>query len=83
MGMIEDLGLLVLEENPFAAGQRLKIHWANDDSILEGNLYADEFENKGDLAFGWAGQMVQFYDAGLSALTHIFSKDDATIEILE
>lgn len=71
-------------DGPFRAGQRVRIHWANDNSILEGSLEAIEGQkHDGTLWFGWAGQKVEFWDGEYGSLTYIFGKDDATIDILE
>lgn len=70
-------------QGPFKAGQRVKIHWANDDSILEGNLTNLTFEHLDDLVIGWGNQGVQFWDGANGTMTYIFGLDDVTIEILD
>ena len=69
-------------KGPFKAGQRVKVHWTKDDSILEGNIVSAKFENSDDLAMEWAGQGVHFWDGLEGTMTFIFSKEDAVLEIV-
>lgn len=70
-------------KGPFEAGQRVRIHWSGDDSVLEGNLVGAEFDNPDDLAIGWGNQGVHFWDGVQGTMTYIFGLEDVTIEILE
>lgn len=70
-------------KGPFEAGQRVRIHWANDNSILEGDLLAQQFESSDDLSITWGNQFVHFWDGAAGGMTHIFGLDDVTIEIVE
>ncbi len=67
---------------PFTAGQRVRVHWDGDDSVLEGNLGQLEFESKDDLIIGWGNQMVHFWDGKEGTMTYIFALPDVTIEIV-
>lgn len=69
-------------KGPFEAGQRVKVHWANDNSVLEGDLSPYNFESGDDLAIGWGNQMVHFWDGQQGTMTYIFGLEDVTIEIL-
>lgn len=69
-------------QGPFLAGQRVRVHWAGDNSILEGDLVQVEFESKHDLAITWGNQRVHFWDGDGGRMTYIFGLDDVTIEIV-
>lgn len=69
-------------EGPFKAGQRVKVTWSGDNSVLEGNLSHLMFESKDDLVIGWGNQMVHFWDGANAGMTYIFGLDDVTIEIV-
>lgn len=71
-----------LIEKPFKEGQRVRIAWAGDNSVLEGDLVALEFESSGDLAIRWGNQFVQFWDNKHYLMGHIFGLEDVTIEIV-
>jgi len=68
---------------PFASGQRVKVTWAGDNSVLEGDLAPYDFDSADDLCIGWGNQMVHFWDGVAGTMTHIFGLEDVTIEILE
>jgi hypothetical protein len=68
---------------PFSAGQRVRVHWANDNSILECDITDYQFESGDDLSINWGNQMVHFWDGIAGTMTYIFGLDDVTIEILE
>lgn len=80
-GSLSEKGNIMV--GPFSAGQRVKVTWAGDNSVLEGNLSELEFENKDDLVIGWGNQMVHFWDGVKGTMTYIFGLDDVTIEILD
>jgi len=67
---------------PFSAGQRVRVHWAGDNSILEGDLRSREFESRDDLAMTWGNQMVHFWDGAAGTMTYIYGLEDVTIEIV-
>jgi hypothetical protein len=69
-------------EGPFKAGQRVRCHWANDDSVLEVEVAKYQFESRDDLVVNWAGQYVHFWDGAEGTMTFIFSKEDCTIEVV-
>lgn len=69
-------------KGPFEAGQRVRVHWANDNSVLEGDLLAMPFESGDDLAMTWGNQMVHFWDGAQGTMTYIYGLDDVTIEIV-
>lgn len=67
---------------PFAVGQRVRVHWAGDNSILEGDLIPYEFESPDDIAITWGNQKVHFWMGLEGTMSYIFGLDDVTIEIL-
>jgi hypothetical protein len=67
---------------PFKAGQRVRVHWAGDNSVLEGDLGPYHFESDDDLMIGWGNQMVHFWDGKEGTMTYIFGLPDVTIEIV-
>ena len=69
-------------KGPFEAGQRVRIHWAKDNSVLEGDLVDHTFESPDDLSITWGNQMVHFWMGLEGTMSYIFSLDDVTIEIL-
>lgn len=69
-------------KGPFEKGQRVRVHWSGDDSVLEGNLLDHTFESGDDLSITWGNQMVHFWNGATGGMTHIFGLDDVTIEIL-
>lgn len=70
-------------QGPFSAGQRLKVHWTNDNSYLVCDVVAFEFDSGDDLAIRWGNQWVHLWDGRQGNLTFIFSLDDVVFEILE
>lgn len=70
-------------QGPFEAGQRVRIHWANDNSILEGDLIGQTFESSDDLSITWGNQMVHFWDGLRGGMTYIFGLEDVTIEFVD
>lgn len=69
-------------KGPFEAGQRVRVHWSGDDSVLEGNLTGQAFEHSDDLSITWGNQQVHFWDGAGGHMTYIFGLDDVTIEIV-
>lgn len=70
-------------QGPFEAGQRVKVHWANDNSTLEGGLVRSLFESSDDLSMQWGNQFVHFWDGAQGTMTYIYGLPDVTIEVLE
>ena len=69
-------------KGPFAAGQRVRVTWAGDNSVLEGGLGDYQFDSGDDLVIGWGNQMVHFWDGRQGTMTYIFGLDDVTIEVV-
>lgn len=69
-------------KGPFEAGQRVRVHWDGDDSVLEGNLLGQTFEHSDDLSITWGNQHVHFWDGAGGHMTYIFGLDDVTIEVI-
>lgn len=70
-------------KGPFEPGQRLKIHWANDDSILICNVVPFNVESSDDLAVQWGNQQVHLWDGANGHMSYIFGLDDVTIEFVD
>ena len=70
-------------EGPFQAGQRVKVHWAGDNSVLVGDLMPYDFESGDDLAIKWGNQYVHFWMGAQGTMSYIFGLEDVTIEIVE
>ena len=71
-----------MAKGPFNAGDRVRITWAGDGSVLEGDLLPLEIESGDDLVITWGNQRVHFWDGAGAGMTYIFGLDDVTIEVL-
>jgi hypothetical protein len=69
-------------KGPFSAGDRVKVEWANDGSVLFGNLVPYDFDSGDDLAIQWGNQFVHFWDGRAGTMTYIFALEDVTIEVV-
>ena len=69
-------------QGPFQDGMRVRVEWAADQSALECTIVKYNFESGDDLAIKWGNQLVHFWDGAEGVMTHIFSLEDVTIEIL-
>jgi len=70
-------------KGPFEVGQRVRVHWSGDNSILEGDLTPDTFENGDDISITWGNQKVHFWDGAGGTMTYIFGLEDVTIEVVD
>jgi hypothetical protein len=71
-----------MTKGPFEVGQRVRVHWAGDNSMLEGGLVKALFEGTDDLAMTWGNQFVHFWDGAAGTMTYIYGLEDVTIEII-
>jgi hypothetical protein len=69
-------------KGPFEAGQRVRVHWAGDNSVLEGDLVPYDYDSEDDLAMTWGNQLVHFWDGRQGTMSYIYGLDDVTIEIM-
>lgn len=69
-------------QGPFSVGNRVQVEWAEDGSVLIGDIVAYEFESGDDLAIRWGNQLVHFWDGVQGTMTHIFGLEDVTIEVI-
>lgn len=69
-------------KGPFEVGQRVRVNWDGDSSVLEGVLVKGLFEGTDDLAMTWGNQYVHFWDGAQGTMTYIYGLEDVTIEII-